>query len=1313
MSLLPCFLSALGLFAPFQFLILPRLRHTLRVDGTVLSIRRAAFLSLLGWVRSVLLLAALSAGGLLLLVLVCRLRGGGTIGELSATIESLERWRDRLAWFSPYWSGGALIALVALLGLYAYRRGKVRLERAFREVYEQQMSALVAQANSGQLPDMPPTPDMDRLKEAYLHNQGLLAQLETDPNVSEPQRQAIRAELQRRLAFCRENWVMIDLHRRLALRVSPDVAAPPPPQTRLARLQTFLLSQGLLVSLNRTTRLLYLASLALLVACLVGVGAPGACTTLTDRVVALDDLRVRLSREQVQREWQEAKAALGDPQAALTPEDEKILNRVAAQYERSVSRSDLWRHAAVVRPSAYKLRSLAVQDRILEHVAQPPSATRPNPLLERHASLSRVEALRPEEKFVTGAYEQALDAAAPATKHGQRFLGELRDVARRSPTLMERLRAEVRLFRQPVRGGALGSELTNQVLGVLTGGENPEFAALLAGVDRDVAETLMNRVLEDHADHALARLARGDAPGEVLSAAAEERPDLVLARLSETSELKQVVRTVVNKVPTEEQVLTRLRDYPPGIDVRAEPHLDVRRASQAVEHFYADTKQNLGALARARGQTLPVHLDAERFTKALATYGDDLPAQLGAEGKTLQSQLLSRLEPKARGPGAPAAAAGEEINASRLKLFQGRDFNRLRGFNRVGGVLIGNDPARRNGAPPDVVDLHWEEDGPNVRLGLVSADGQTVWSRPCRRSLVHLALVYAADGRKVAVTIADAYPLGEHSILLHPALVDTPLGVRVIELDQFILRYTRDDEQQRKAVEGLHADAELYRWAWGKRVLTMDQGDVERIARLLKEEFRGKVLEEVRQVKEHAREVVDSADPKLLAQAWARRGQFADPQQSPWTARGRYYDANLVRLITKLAESSADLNAFRREFDGAAARDFRQLVSSFDGAVHREDEKAAGDSLRELFFYRLAQPPSFGLRYIVREQSFAPELSQLVPRDAQGAGVPFDFFLQLVFTSEPGFAGRSPEPAEGEEDDRWWEFAALSGSIRQQVTQGVAHDGRAQAILADVAEFTSLQRLFRAALNGHLGERFAVEKLVALTDATASPAGRAPTRTLRWDMREGPAEVVAALGWLQVLGRSLPRLDTSWEPTWLDRLKTRSPLEEADLVQVLGEWSGKLEREVDRLPANSAAANWSRTTRATLEPYRRLVTEAAAERQHFRQAMERQEKQAKADPNSDLWRREWEKEFDAHARWHEDWGRRWQQARDDHKLAPAPGLAGNESAPVRQAVEALQMLAALVEQTQAAQELRAACGVARDERQTLEERAAPLPGLDW
>jgi hypothetical protein len=339
----------------------------------------------------------------------------------------------------------------------------------------------------------------------------------------------------------------------------------------------------------------------------------------------------------------------------------------------------------------------------------------------------------------------------------------------------------------------------------------------------------------------------------------------------------------------------------------------------------------------------------------------------------------------------------------------------------------------------------------------------------------------------------------------------------------------------------------------------------------------------------------------------------------------------------------------------------------------------------------------------------------MVLRDGEDRGDPFDFFLQMVFTSEPYFAGRYPDPSE-DDDDRWWEFGTLTESIQRQVRQGTAGDEKARTILADITEFTYLQRLFRAALHGRLGERFAVEKLLALTEATA-PDAPSPTRTLRWDMREGPCEVVAASSWLQLLALYLPRLDPAWHPTWLESPDLRNPLEKDDFTRVLGEWSAELERQLGRLAGNQdPRLQWCRETLPKLEQYRRLMVEAVQQHQRFKQATDRLVRQRPKEGNGrelETWQRDWDQELRTFAKCQDDWGRRWEQAQAQHKFGPPKAPLVTSKDKVSNCVEVIQALIQLVERTHAAREIRQALGVAKDERQTLDERISPLPSLDW
>jgi hypothetical protein len=1265
-------------------------------------------------------------------------RGGTTVQELSASDEGLQNWRDRLLAFGPYWSGGVLVALVGILGVYAYRSGKKRLEKAFRQVYEKQINEIKEKKARGELEELPPTKEMEQLQQVFQAHQQLLANVQNDSplpeaerralveelqhhfriafQVGDPeaQRQAVVEELQRRLIFIREQWILNDIYRRIDLKVDPDVALPPVPRTRFEKFQTFLISQGLLVNLNRATRLLYTAGLASLMVCLIGVYSPQVGSALSERVLVLDDMRVRLSRDIVREDWKKVQDGWGHPQVELTAADEEVLSQVAARFEQQVCRAEIWHDSSVVRPATYSFRSLVVQDRILGRVARPVWTARQSARLEQLPALSRVDKLQPREKLVAVAYEHALEARTPVTETGRRFLGELKEVVRRGPpNLMNQLRAEVRLFQQPAGGSALGGELTSQIVNLVTGAEHPELADLLHGIDREAVPSLVKRVMDDRSRVVLTELANGVPPKEALRGVSMEHPDRPLVRITEQAELKQTMRTVVGRVPEDKAVLSRLVDHPPGVDLKPEQHVNVPRAKAAVENFHANTRKTLEAWERGRPAAGPVSIDSRRLTMSLTSYADELPAQLAAEMKTPQGKLLTEFEKKfpIRKTASQVAA---ETNASRIKFLQSRNFNRLQGFHRVGGVLIGREPEKGEVASA-LTDLRWEMDGPKVRLILGTEDGKEIRSRPYNRNLVYLALAYAADGRTVAVTIADAYPLGEHCILLHPTLVDTPLGRRVIELDHFILDNTRQDKRHDKVVRAFYARNALYRWAWAQRVLAMSQVELDRLGEKLQPEFRTKIMDSIREIKEEARQVVAGANLKLLAEAWATKEQFGDAEYSPWPARKRFYDEKLVRLILDQAARADKLDSFCWNFEAAAQSEWQRLVSSIHEANLQGNDELAEQFLREVFLYWLVEPPSFGLRNIVREKSFPADPSRMVLRDGQDPAGTFDFFLQMVFTSDPYFAGRYADASE-EDDDRWWEFRTLSESIQRQVLQGTAGDEKAQTILADVTEFTYLQRLFRAALRGQLGERFEVEKLLALTEAT-TPAAPSPIRTLRWDMREGPCEVVAAGTWLQVLGLYLPKLDPAWKPVWLDRTTIRNILEEADFVRVLGEWSAKLEQQLAQLPGgDDPRLQWCRETLPKLEQYRLLMAEAAREHRRFKQVTDRLVRQRAKGGNErepEVWRREWEKELGAFVKWQDDWGQRWEHCEARHPLDPpkTPFLQGKDK--VSDCVEALKDLIHLVERTHAAREIRQALGVAKDEQQTLDEWISPLPNLNW
>ena len=130
---------------------------------------------------------------------------------------------------------------------------------------------------------------------------------------------------------------------------------------------------------------------------------------------------------------------------------------------------------------------------------------------------------------------------------------------------------------------------------------------------------------------------------------------------------------------------------------------------------------------------------------------------------------------------------------------------------------------------------------------------------------------------------------------------------------------------------------------------------------------------------------------------------------------------------------------------------------------------------------------------------FTAAPDDFVVADGEAIPMPFDFVLQVAFTSSPPFS-TSLQNEDEYTDTSPWEFPAQDDVIQNTVLDSVQTNERAQEILNDVAEFTMLQRFFRLVLNGHLGDRFPVERLAQLNETLENFAPITNPRTLRWNV---------------------------------------------------------------------------------------------------------------------------------------------------------------------------------------------------------------------
>jgi hypothetical protein len=426
--------------------------------------------------------------------------------------------------------------------------------------------------------------------------------------------------------------------------------------------------------------------------------------------------------------------------------------------------------------------------------------------------------------------------------------------------------------------------------------------------------------------------------------------------------------------------------------------------------------------------------------------------------------------------------SGPRLAQSTSSFFRARSFRGLRGFSRVGGVLFGQES---KGEPTArYVDLRWEADGPNIRLVLVDQAGKQIRSRLLRKSLVASALAYASDGRPLAVTMVTARPLDELKIMVHPTLIDSPMGLRLVELDRFVDTYARSDPAVREAEVIVLAHQVLYQLARRSRLQAVEPERLARISSLPETLVKQVIDEDAQPPRETGR------SQALADMALKNPERLADVRVSPLKAKPEYFDPDLVRLMIDAARPGASRDDFSAGIREAAKSEFRAIEQDHKAALERFVEKLRDTDITDNHDPRIdtllhdSEPGKAYLKTIgrakrwlfpaptfenwsgVREREFALAAAENFPAESGASAVlPIDFMLQVAFTSAPYFREPGPEGSERKEetnlsDEHPWEFPTVRQRIHSRVLERVAQDARSKTILADSAEFVVLQRFF-------------------------------------------------------------------------------------------------------------------------------------------------------------------------------------------------------------------------------------------------------------
>ena len=444
---------------------------------------------------------------------------------------------------------------------------------------------------------------------------------------------------------------------------------------------------------------------------------------------------------------------------------------------------------------------------------------------------------------------------------------------------------------------------------------------------------------------------------------------------------------------------------------------------------------------------------------SLMAYKNLFPPQAGGGGITPLGNLAANLSSN-------GYIGKVNVNANFIRA---RSFGGLRGFGKVGGVLIGDLPEGEDGL--DITDFEWEISEGMIHFTLIDSDGNKYITEKSPISIASYALNYAADERPTATTMTSAPPMPQLKILLHPALVDTPMGYRAIELDRFVDTYTSSWRPRLEAGYTICNIDALYDFVWQTRMV------------LLIDHLNTQEQNIPQEVFEETFEGEPFCDPNL---GYEERDKLSDPEYSIIEAKkGQFYDEGLVNLITQVA---SDTNSFD-EFE-------RQIENEINGTILTE-------SYTDSWFY---PPPEYEIISGVREKEYSLNSYEFLPlENSFGEEIPLHFMLQAFFTTPKYYEGCNATVEDVKEVERCfdidpWELPWLYDDIHAETLSNISTNTEHVQILDDMVTFTYLQRLFRLAFNEKLGSNFPLEKLLNLSEEFGTQFDGSFYRTLKWNV---------------------------------------------------------------------------------------------------------------------------------------------------------------------------------------------------------------------
>ncbi|MTB50251.1 hypothetical protein [Lewinella sp. W8] len=983
------------------------------------------------------------------------------VDSLLVALTNFSEWSNAIRGERFLWMMGILAVILIVV---FYRQGK----HTAKGIYDK----LLDRYKEGSLTPMPPSDKMDRIGRAI---QEVRMEGSRVGNISDSELSAM--DIRRKAAYLKNlrkadedlqrSYVLADVDRR----VLDELGDQPDEGSSSGWWNTILGiigSEGMVKMVNRSNKVLRRIGIALLLISFLGAAHTPLSTTASNAARQLVDLQIQSERNEIDN-WQKTMVAQIPAEEEWTEEDDEVVNALARDFELTYARQLVSTALQTTdRLADFRVRAHAVRTNILSsyqaHANQnAPTAKKVGGRTSQaknaraavyessvdfhgHSSTNRSQA----DLFTESIERNSLQGNGkpqPKTTAGQRYRDYLSNQAKQYPKgvwsdLKSKYRAEVASFSRP----ASPKEVFGMAISeTIDGFANEVFRSSSNDLGSELSKRLAKRMsagtVKSWVELNMEQYTRDLVTEPKISTAREKFT-------SATSTPKRFMQYEVNRsglVPEPSALNAHIAENPPFLD-RIDRHPDNLRTMN----------NSLRNMAVRQGEPMAALADNANSYKSL------FPGSPGAELNTVSGSISNEVaynpsfleeavSPSGGGGGGggslgggpsasnntnrkpkprrvrPNARMGSSSIASRA-----RSFTSLRGFRRIGGVLIGQEAQNAGETDVDIREISWERRGKRIEIKLTDASGTQHDAGSYDADIVYQALAYAADGRPVAATMIklSMQELPGLKILAHPALIDTEVGCEVIALDRFVDKFAAGHPVVAEALQSAQILDLLYRYS--AIVTIANQSGLDALESLRYTMFAGKLAAQI-----------ENYYP-VFYRYYAKDGRISDPDYNFIEAYPEFYNEKLWTEV-----KSAFL-ASQGSFTNFSDRMEANPMTVYDPNTLLRTDVATWSG--------------------VREMPYSVDASLSFLRPAPNTLAPLRFMEQIAYIplNDP------------DSNYQPWEFPALeaSGILAREVQLGIKNgNSKDRTVLQRMQSFTLAQRLFRAALSGDLGTEFPLEEL--------------------------------------------------------------------------------------------------------------------------------------------------------------------------------------------------------------------------------------------